>query len=71
MCQSTNVSGEFCVMPVGNDDSENGETDGDLSVCHELIYVAFLLEWDSVASEWFSCFVPGGCLPFEHNKALL
>jgi hypothetical protein len=50
MCQSTNVSGEFCVMPVGNDDSENGESDRDLSVCHELIYVAFLLEWDSVAS---------------------
>jgi len=31
-------------MTVGNDDSENGESGGDVHVCQELIYTVFLLQ---------------------------
>jgi hypothetical protein len=36
-------------MTVGDDDSENGESE-DVHVCQELIYMVFLLEWGGVAS---------------------
>jgi hypothetical protein len=49
LCRWTDVSGGFCIVTGGNDDSENGESDGDVHVCQEVIYVVFLLEWGGVA----------------------
>ena len=44
------MSGGFCTVTVGNDDSENGESEGDVHLCQELIYMVFLLEWGGFAS---------------------
>jgi hypothetical protein len=44
------VSVGFYITTVGNNDSENGESERDVHVCQELIYVVFLLEWGGVAS---------------------
>ena len=55
------MSGWFCIKTVGNDDSENGESDGDAHVCQELIYVVFLLKWGGVASA--VVFLEAACPP--------
>jgi hypothetical protein len=58
-------------MTVGNDDSENGESEGDVHVCQELIYVVFLLERGGVASAVVFMEVvcsPDGTVPHFDNK---